>query len=65
MCDRLDMAAEAEELANVFEMVLKQSGDFHDSGSEVPTACVTVEKMRAAIREKVAKRIEAGTSYYV
>jgi len=59
------MATEAAELAKVFEMVLKEAADFHDSGAEVPTACVTVDKMRAAIRDKVAKRIEAGTSYYV
>ena len=65
LCDRLDMATEAAELAKVFEMVLKEAADFHDSGAEVPTACVTVDKMRATIRDKVAKRIEAGTSYYV
>lgn len=68
LCDRLDMASEAPELTKLFELVLKEAADFHDSsseGAEFGTPCVTVEKMRSAIRDKVAKRIEAGTSYYV
>ena len=50
------------------DSVLKEAADFHDSsseGAEFGTPCVTVEKMRSAIGDKVAKRIEAGTSYYV
>ena len=34
LCDRLDMASEAPELTKLFELVLKEAADFHDSSSE-------------------------------
>ena len=63
LCDRLDRLDAAPKLARVFEEVLKDAQDYADSSSEIPMACVTVDKMRNLIRTKLSNNWEPGTNY--